>query len=922
MSIISDKKIQVSKNNRYNNILASGETYTGIVEINGYTQILVSVLCSGTATLYIEFSPNNNDWNVYEQKITANVFDQIIRTCSVMYVRIRLVNTAGTDIDVVLNSYFGDFGSATLSQLDSSLNNTSQAQTVKAILYTQHLNGEYLPVQSYYNRGVNVSIINPVSAFGEIITAKFRPYVQMQFSYYNGAIVTNNLFNIFKNNSSTSQVRHSNLMLTSGCNYGDYSIIQSKKFLKYNSGQGVRIRASMLFSPPREGHQQAVGFGDKANGYFLYNNGTGMSCLRRTSGSYEIHKVVITGTSATSTGIITIILNGVPNYILVTSGQTLATIVNNFKTAPTIKWYNYGWDIFVEGQNIYIKSINPMAMSGTFSIASTATGITATITRLVDGANYTEYEIERADWYDPCNNTVFIPTIDFTLGNVFDLNFQWLGYGKIAYNLENPQNGLFQLMNTFQYANNNGRPTIANPNGYLIAGSQNTRADISSTITTPASDINTISNTITITGHGFATGDFVTYNNSSTNGVVPTTNTKTFNGSSASVVFVNGRRTIYIPNHNFKNGEQVVYSNGGGTSIGGLTTNTIYYIIYRDDNHIQLASSLANVSTYTAIALNTVGVGISHTLSSWRYYIHVVDEDTVQLKTHFNDISAITLSATGTRLLKLLNCYVVNIDGSSGSHISGTTVTLTGHGLQDNETVKYINYSSGTAIGGLTDDDIYYVDLIDENSFYLCEYKKGEPITLTVGTGTQHFFAVVSSFSTASMAIFNEGDIIPDKLQKYALNGRNTTILSTSTDTDIPMIAIFVRKNLNGSNNTVPVLISRLAFSYSKDSINDKEFSAQFNVYLNPTFTTYNNANAFTAVDGTNSVCNYSLLSATDRVSGGKIAFNSFTRVGGVNYPINDIELQPGDMLVICGKSINANKSVILDCSVSWYENF
>lgn len=918
MSIVSDKKIIVSKNNRYCQQLEDGETYTGIPEINYHNQIMVNILCSGSATLYIDISPNSTNWNTYQYTITAGIFDQQIITCGVLYVRVRVINTSGGNNDIVLNTYFGSFGGGTTggTQLNSTLPSNNQASVVKSVLQTQHLNGEYLPIQSYYNRAVNVSLINPLSAFGELLSTHLVPFTQLQFSYYSGDITSNNLFTIFRNNSSTAKVNHDNLILSCGCNYGDYAIIQSKKFMKYNSGQGIRLRGSMLFSPIRSGFQQAIGFGDKANGFFVYNSGTSMSVLKRTNGTYDIIKFELTGTSATSDGLITITLNSQPNYITVSNGDTAIEIINNIVSNPLINWYDLGWEAFTQGIIIYFKSINPGNFTGTNSFSSTATGISDSITKISNGTNYDEYEVERINWDDKCDNSTFLPQIDFKLGNILDLNFQWLGYGKIVFNIENPDNGFFQTFHTFDYANRNGKPSIANPNGYIIAGSQNTRPDLVGTFTT--GDINTDDNTITINEHGFTSGELVCYDNNSNNGVVSTTFTKTFDGSDSDIVLISGQNAISITNHTFKNTEQVLYSAGGGNVITGLTDNTIYYVIYRNDDLIQLAATLSDVSTYTSVSITGLGTGTNHSLSSFRYYIHTVDDNTIQLKDHFNDVSAITLSETGTRLIKLHNCYTVNIDGSTIS--SGTTITLSNHGLLDNETVKYINYSGGTDISGLTNLGIYYVSLVDANTFSLTNYKNGSALSLSAGTGDEHHLLSVSSFETASLGIYNEGEIITNKLQTYSIEGRTTTV--NANDTEFPMLALFVKKEYYNQNNNIPIRITNFSFSYNKDASTDKEISAQFKIYLNPTFSSYDVNNTFTEIETNVSVCEYSTLSSTDRIRSGKVVFNTYTRVGGSNFTGHDIELQPGDMLVITGARTDFNKNIILDSNITWTENF
>lgn len=93
-----------------------------------------------------------------------------------------------------------------------------------------------------------------------------------------------------------------------------------------------------------------------------------------------------------------------------------------------------------------------------------------------------------------------------------------------------------------------------------------------------------------------------------------TSHTRTFNGSSASIVST-GNDTITLSNHRFITGQRVIYSNGGGGSIGGLTSGSAYYIIKIDQNTIELASSAANVITGTQIDLTSLGTGSSHSLN-------------------------------------------------------------------------------------------------------------------------------------------------------------------------------------------------------------------------------------------------------------------------------------------------------------------
>ena len=90
--------------------------------------------------------------------------------------------------------------------------------------------------------------------------------------------------------------------------------------------------------------------------------------------------------------------------------------------------------------------------------------------------------------------------------------------------------------------------------------------------------------------------------------------TATFDGSASSVVSTTDE-TIKVLNHRFVQGQRVTYNNGGGSDIGGLTNGTAYYVIYDTAHTIKLASSVSDAASLTAININAVGGGTSHTLN-------------------------------------------------------------------------------------------------------------------------------------------------------------------------------------------------------------------------------------------------------------------------------------------------------------------
>jgi len=91
-------------------------------------------------------------------------------------------------------------------------------------------------------------------------------------------------------------------------------------------------------------------------------------------------------------------------------------------------------------------------------------------------------------------------------------------------------------------------------------------------------------------------------------------NIKSFNGSSSAGVSLTAN-TILISSHGFTNGDLAVYSNGGGTSIGGLTNSRPYYVAVIDAGIISLATSEENLDNEVYVDLTSYGTGSSHSLT-------------------------------------------------------------------------------------------------------------------------------------------------------------------------------------------------------------------------------------------------------------------------------------------------------------------
>jgi hypothetical protein len=112
--------------------------------------------------------------------------------------------------------------------------------------------------------------------------------------------------------------------------------------------------------------------------------------------------------------------------------------------------------------------------------------------------------------------------------------------------------------------------------------------------------------TLLTAGQNYTTAPTVT--------VIPPT--ITFNGSTAVSV---ANDTITYNNHGFQTGAAVVYSNGTGTAIAGLTNGTTYYANVVSANVVKLYNNQTNALAGGAtglIDITAAGVGSNHTLTN------------------------------------------------------------------------------------------------------------------------------------------------------------------------------------------------------------------------------------------------------------------------------------------------------------------
>lgn len=176
--------------------------------------------------------------------------------------------------------------------------------------------------------------------------------------------------------------------------------------------------------------------------------------------------------------------------------------------------------------------------------------------------------------------------------------------------------------------------------------------------------------------------------------------------------------------HGLNTGDEVKYDTGGNTAVGGLVNGAYYFVIRVDDFTIKLASTKENAVDKLALSLISTGSGTGHTLRKLDF------------------TNSVTVTPGGDDLVD--NNKLVFADG---------------HGFTNNQRVVYRKGDSGNqAIGGLTDNGVYFVKFIDADTIQLATTAGGSAINLSAGDGSGHSLTpleAADTFAATDVAVIN-----------------------------------------------------------------------------------------------------------------------------------------------------------------------
>jgi len=205
--------------------------------------------------------------------------------------------------------------------------------------------------------------------------------------------------------------------------------------------------------------------------------------------------------------------------------------------------------------------------------------------------------------------------------------------------------------------------------------------------------------------------------------------------SSSGLVNLTNNTVGFSSYHKFRDGEKIVYETFGQKGIGGLSTNSTYYASVQDQYTIKLHKNYDDA----IVGINTIDINLHGN--------GVHQFKCVNLKNKIGSVSVVDRGIAYKN--RKTTTTAVGIDTFN------SLIRIENHGYIDGEVIQY--QSEGTPVGGLTNNELYYLTKVDDNSFKLSN--------IGVGSISKYFYFDTSQYVSLTSVgvgthIFNHQPIV------------------------------------------------------------------------------------------------------------------------------------------------------------------
>uniref|UniRef100_A0A6C0CM76 Uncharacterized protein n=1 Tax=viral metagenome TaxID=1070528 RepID=A0A6C0CM76_9ZZZZ len=347
------------------------------------------------------------------------------------------------------------------SVINENINAKNDCLLTRSVLAAQNSDGVFRNVNADNESNLFVNISNPHDAYGNLAVSSPEESISMVF-HYNITPFENETF---VKGSGAASVADSLCTVSSGTTANSASRVSTLGRAKYVPGTALNVRFTALFTQGVSSTTQLIGLGDESNGMFFGYNGADFGLMLRSGGKQEVRTLTVTS-GASSTGNMTVTLNGNATSVAVTSGDNVRAVARKI-AAANFSDAGDGWIAYENDDDVIFISRVTGSKAGTYSISGQGTA--GSFASNITGVSATDTWVTQTQWnVDRGFGEGSLPVMDFTKGNVFEISIQWLGFGNIMFNIENPYNGHLETVHRIRYPNANTLPSVINPNNPLM----------------------------------------------------------------------------------------------------------------------------------------------------------------------------------------------------------------------------------------------------------------------------------------------------------------------------------------------------------------------------------------------------------------------------------------------------------------------
>jgi len=334
----------------------------------------------------------------------------------------------------------------------------------KMIIGTEGVNEGFVDT----NNPVPMYLSQSRSAFNDSVVAQQTEQVSLNFTY---EINPETVYN-FTFGQASNVIDSGRLLISAGPTSNSIGAVVSRRTINYRPGLGASARFTAGFTTGVSGVNAgaSAGLGTEENALlFNYKDNT-MNIIHRRHGQRDARLLDFSNGSDTAGNIVVTLDDS-----LITGTVTNNTSLNADTAAEFVSGLNpialliAGYQAFNFGNHVEFIALRTGPKTGVFDVDFGITNATGTFTQSASGVVPIETTIPQSTWnHDVADGTQFLPNIDWSEGNVFQIKYQWLGYGQMEFFVEHPDRGTFVRVHDIHYANSNNIPSLSNPNMPII----------------------------------------------------------------------------------------------------------------------------------------------------------------------------------------------------------------------------------------------------------------------------------------------------------------------------------------------------------------------------------------------------------------------------------------------------------------------